>query len=78
MRDRKSDIRHRHQKKSDNQDIEQKNRPKKWTKKNQTKNVQKTGQNILQEIRQVEQKIGQTSRQVIGQKVRHWTSDIRY
>ena len=39
-------------------------------KKNQTKNVQKIGQNILQEIRQVEQKIGQTSRQVIGQEVR--------
>ena len=33
------------------------------------KKVQKMGQNILQEIRQVEQKIGQTSREVIGQEV---------
>ena len=40
-------------------------------KKNQTKNVQKVGQNILEEIRQVEQKIVQTSRQVIGQEVGH-------
>ena len=40
-------------------------------KKNQTKNVQKIGQNILQEIRQVERKIIQTSRQVIGQEVVH-------
>ena len=29
----------------------------------------KIGQNILQEIRQFQQKIGQTSRQVIGQEV---------
>ena len=40
-------------------------------KKKQTKNSQKIGQNILQEIRQVEQKIGQTNRQVIGQEVGH-------
>ena len=44
-------------------------RTKNWTKQNQTKNVQKFGQNILEEIRQVQQKIGQTSRQVIGQEV---------
>ena len=40
-------------------------------KKNQTKNVQKIRQNILEKIRQVEQKIVQTSRQVIGQEVVH-------
>ena len=38
-------------------------------KKNKMKNVPKIGQNILQEIRRVEQKIGQTSRQVIEQEV---------
>ena len=42
MRDRKSDIRHRHKKKSDNQDIEQKNRPKKWTKKIRRKMYKKS------------------------------------